>query len=176
MTKENTQVGEEFVQVPKKEWDGLLADMAALKNKRAPQKVKRVTDRTATMRFHEGKPVVWIGNVRDIKDATNGRLVGFCDLKLFGGEKPVTVNYLEFLNSFNYFPVNIKKQTAHEVEQNSGEFTPENPDPAKIATKSFSAGQVENVVRSYTYTAEVEVTDGPDAGKTFTVPSTCLNI
>ena len=175
MTKENTQVDGEFVQVPKKDWDGLLADMAALKNKRAPQKFKRITERTATIRFHEGKPVVWMGNVRDIKDPTNGKLVGFFDIKTFGSDKAETVNYLEFLNATNYFQVKILSQKAQEVEQSGGEFIPENPDPAKIASKSWSSGQVESVVRSYVYTAEVEVVDGPDAGKTFTVPSTALN-
>jgi len=76
MTKENITTNEEFVQVPKKEWDGLLADMAALKNKRAPQRAKRVLEHTARMRFHNGKPVVGIENIRDVKDSSNGRLVG----------------------------------------------------------------------------------------------------
>lgn len=134
---------------------------------------KRVTERVANLRLHDGKPVVGYGNVREIREKDTNKMVAFMDISLFGEKEPVKVNYLEFLNTPNFVQVLVKKQTAEEVVKNDGVMSAENPDP--LNNKNFQSFETDMEVVSYRYTAEVEVLEGEQKGKTFTLPANCLN-
>ena len=139
-------------------------------------KPKRVTFHHAMLRFHDGKPVIGYGNIRELLNKDTGKKVAWMDIKLEGEKDPVTVEYLEFLNSANEAKVLIKERKMKEVVRSEGQMTTVNPDPAKISSKREFTPQVvdaEVVTRKYIMT--VEVLEGEHIGKVFTLPEDCLN-
>lgn len=159
--------------------DGILAELSNLKSRGATKKPKRVTDRTATLRFHEGKPVITYGQVREVKDPTTGRMVSYMEIETKSEEGPVkaTVGYLEFLNSANSYQVSIKSQKAEEVIQSLGTFQAQNPDEAKVGSsaKGWRSREVENEVKTFRYIVDIEVLEGEYKGLTLTVSAEALN-
>lgn len=175
MDNEEKVQNNEVVQLTKSQFDSIMADLSALKNRGAVKKPKRVTEHTATLRFHNDKPVVWYGNIRELKDKDTGRLVAWMDIKVLGSEKVINVPYLEFLNGNNRVQVKILKQTAEEIVKSFGNFRAENPDPAQISNRNWRANEVEEEVRSYKYTSVVEVIDGEHTGEQYTISNDALN-
>ena len=141
---------------------------AAVKNRGVLLKPKRVTEREATVRFHEDKLVVGYGNVREEKDKF-GKNITYMDIQLDGQEEPVTVEYLKFLDSNNKHKVKIIKRNVEEIVYSEGTFKTVNPDQARIEKKNFTARVEEAEVTNKKLTSEIEVADGQYKGQTFTV-------
>lgn len=165
----------DLVQIPRAEWESLKADIEKIKTGRQFQKPKKVTEHFANIRFHDGKPVVWYGNVHEVKDKLTGKLVAYMDIKLDGEEGTERVEYLAFLNTPNSVKVEIKKQEAQQIVTSLGVRRAVNLDEAKISGQKFAAREYEDEVVSYEYTATIEVIDGEHKGETYIVPSNCLN-
>ena len=163
----------EKVEISKIQLDALVSRLEILEKRgQGIVKPKRVTERVASLRFHEGKPVVWYGNVREKKDKDTGKLVAWMDIKLFEREEPAslqTVEYLAFLNEHNSVQVKIVSKKMTEFRESAGVITTVNPDPAKISGKSFQPQEVDAEVVRREYTSEVEVLEGPHKGELFTV-------
>ena len=176
---ENTENKNEMVTMTKGQLKGLLDRVENLERGQKHERPKRVTEHFATMRIHEGKPVIWFGNVKEKWDDKLDKLVAWMDIKLEGQDKPVTVEYLEFLNSPTSVRVEIKSQKAEEIRElpKIGQTTAfENPDQGNWTGKfkSWQGGQDLEVV-SFKYQAEIEILEGELVGKTFSIPSNCLN-
>ena len=176
----------EPVTLTKGQLKGILSELDSLKNRGMIQKPKRVTEHYARLRYHEGKPVVWYGNVREKKDHDSGKFVTWMDIKLFEDPKAIPVLYLDFLNSRNDYANNavqvaIKKQEVEEKIESLGRRQAENPNPAtdpstgRPLDSNWRPFEVEMEVTSREYTATIEVLEGSDRGKTFVLPSSCLN-
>src|SRR3990167_6247581 len=164
---------EETVTIPKSQLEGILADIQRLKDKDSFKRPKRVTERTALLRFHNDKPVVNYFNVREKKDKDTGKLVSWMDIELYEGEEKKnsveTVEYLAFLNSPNSIKVDIKYQKVEEVRESGGTFRAINPDEAKVASKTWVSKEVEAEVIRKIYTATVVVTEGSHQGEEYVV-------
>ena len=168
-----------MVSISEGQLKGLLDRLENLERGQKFERPKRVTTHVATMRVYEGKPVVWYGNVKESWDDKQDKMIAYMDIKLEGQEKSVNVNYLDFLNSPTSVQVEIKSQKAEEIRElpKTGPTAAfQNPDEANWTGrfKSWQGGQDLEVV-SYKYQAEVEILDGDLRGKTFSVPSSCLN-
>lgn len=170
---EKTNQQNEVVQITKGQLEGILAELDNLRKGQKLEKPKRVTDRVARLRFHNGKPVVWYGNVREIKDNLNGKLVSFMDIKTLKSEELEKVEYLAFLNSNNAVNVSIKEQRAEKIIESQGKTLARNPNPH--FNKKFEEFEYEEEVVSYQYEATVEVLEGEHKGEIFEVPTKCLN-
>ena len=144
-----------------------------IKNRGVPQKPKRVTERIARIRIHEGQPVVWYGNVRSKKDIENGEKILMMDIKCGEAQTKYTVPYLEFLNTPNSVQVQIKVMDVKEVEKSEGTVMAENPDP--VHDKKFRPQEVEATVVTQERTATVIVLDGDLKGQEFVIPDAALN-
>ena len=153
------------------------------------QPPKRVSDRIATLRFYKGKPVVWYGNVRELKTKDDDERVSYMDIKLYGEEKVLTIKYLDFLNKekeyseeVESYEVSIKSQKVEEIYKSYGRRMAENPNPARdpatgqpLGDRGWQSKEIEMEVVGYKYTAVVEVNDGPHKGEEFTLSTACLN-
>lgn len=168
-TEEVKNSDKEVVSLERGELNSLISEAVdrAMKNRGVPQKAKRVTERTATVRFHEDKLVEHYGNVYEEKDQ-HGKLVAYMDIKLNGEKAIFKVEYLKFLNSPNSHDVVIKKQRMEEIVESEGTFRTVNPDEARIERKNFTARVEEAEVTRRVYTSDIEVTEGPYKGQTFT--------
>ncbi len=136
------------------------------------EKPKRVTDRVAVIRIHEGKPVVSLNKVRE--RLVDGRQVAFCKIQTLGSPEEIEVGYLDFLNEAEKANVKILSQKATESVKSYGTIKAINPDPMNI--KEWNGGNVDLEVTSVQYQAEIEVIDGDLAGQKYSVPTSCLNI
>ena len=163
----------EMVQVPKEQWEGILADVAKLKKGPIYERPRRVTERIARLRFFKGKPVIWYGNVREIRNEKLGKFIAFMDIKVFGSKELIEVEYIKFLNERNWCEVLIKEQRAEEIIERKGRKRTINPDP--VFNRKFQQIEVEDEVVSFEYEADVEVLEGEFKGEVFTVPASCLN-
>ena len=97
MAKELQTDEKEMVQIPKSQLEGILADIEKLKKGPVYEKPRRVTERIARLRFFNGKPVVWYGNVREIRNDKLGKFIAFMDIKVLGVKDLIEVEYLKFL-------------------------------------------------------------------------------
>lgn len=163
------------VTMTQEQLSALLGRIANLESGQRVVKPTRVSDRTAVLRFYNGKPVVGLRGYREILDETNNR-VAVITLDLFGGDnlESVEVPYLSFLNEGNGEKVKIVKQEAQKHVKSDGQVRAVNPDP--MNQKTWEGGLIDLEVVSYTYKADVEVIEGPHAGEKYTVPAECLNL
>lgn len=166
----------EPVVVTRAEWEGLMGQIKNLTTGASTVRAKKVTSHTATLRFHEGKPVIWYGNVKEIKEKDTGKLVAWMDIELQGVKEKLRVEYLDFLNSPNSVRVLIKEQKLKEIRQSEGIITTVNPDQAKISSKTpWTPQEVEAEIVTRKYIATVEVIEGDHKGEVFILPNDCLN-
>lgn len=154
--------------------ESIITELESLKRGQRFEKPARVTERTARIRIHEEKPVVWLGNVRDIFDAKQAKKIAWADVKLYEEDKIRTVGYLEFLNSANSVQVKIKSQEVTEIVTSEGSITATNPNP--YFDKKFQSYETELTSTRHEYQATVEVLAGELKSKVFILPSTCLNL
>lgn len=152
---------------------GILDELKALKQGSKFERPKRVTDRVATIRYHEGSPVVWYGNVRELKDAATGKMIAYMDIKTVADDEAKTVEYLAFLNSSNSVQVQIKKQEAEQIIESQGRYTAHNPN--EHFDKKWQNREVDLEVISYRYTATIEVLEGDDKGSEYEISVEALN-
>lgn len=164
---------EEMVTISKGQLDGLMQRLESLEVGRGIKKPKRVTEHFARVRFHDGKPVVKYDGYKEKEE--DGKRVAYINIHLYETKEPITVKYLEFLNSNNSVEVKIVKQEATEVVQNEGKIRTRNPDEAKISSKNFESSEIDLEVTSYIYMVTVEVLEGETAGKQYTFDSSALN-
>lgn len=143
-----------------------------IKNRGVPQKPKRVTDRVARMRVHNGKVVIGYGNVKERMDMNVGKPVAWMDITL-EDNSVVTVPYLDFLNSPNSVQVQIKLMSVEEVVTSEGYLKTQNPNPKDI--KNWSSAEIEAAVTSEKRTVTVIILDGDLKGKELVVDSNALN-
>lgn len=178
MVKENSILeSEDTVTLSKQQFAELTARLEKVEQRGlGVVKPKRVTEHTARVRVHEGKPVVWCGNVKEKKDASTGKLVAWMDLKLDGSDKVVMVEYLDFLNAPNHVLANIKSQKMEQFETVLGVRNAINPDEAKINSKNWKSKEVEDRVVTRKYTVTVEILEGDLQGKEFVIPADALNL
>ena len=143
-----------------------------IKNRGIVEKPKRVTDRTARMRIHNGQAVVGFGQVKERMDASIGRPMAWLEITLEDG-KVETVPYLEFLNSPNSVLVQIKRTQVEEIVKSDGYIHAQNPNPKDI--KNWKDAEVEAVSTSEKRTMEVLILEGELKGKELTVDGNVLN-
>lgn len=163
----------ETITMTRSQLEGIVAEMIAKSG--SPKKPQRVTDHVATLRFHEGRPVVQYGQVREVKE--NGEKVAYMNINVQeDGEfvaEPIKVRYIDFLNDSNFSKVQILKQHAEKKEISHGEFHTQNAN--EVYDKKFQSELAEDLEVRYIYTCDVEVLEGDLKGKKFTVPATALN-
>lgn len=169
----------EVVTITRRQLQGLLDRVENIERGQKYEQPKRVTEHHGTIRVYEGKPVVWFGNVKEKWDGVQDKMIAWMDIKLEGQEKLVTVEYLEFLNSPTSIRVEIKSQKAEEIRKvpkTGPTMAFENPDEANWTGKfkNWQGGQELEEI-SYKYQAEIEILEGELVGKTYFVPSDCLN-
>lgn len=170
---------QEMVQVPKAQLEGLLGRLESLENKGKTQKPKRVTERVALLRVHEGKPVVAYKNVRDVFEAEKNKNVSYMDIYVLDEAEiagPVKVNYLKFLNDTNSVQVQIEKQDVEEKTVSQGVVKAQNPDPAKVTSKIWDSREIDLEVTQREYVATIKVLEGDLKDKVFRVPADALNV
>ncbi len=160
----------EPVTLTKGQLKGIFAELDALKG--GFKKPKRVTERYAHLRFHEGQPVVFYGNIREKLEPTTGDKVAWMEIQTLDGVKH-TVKYLDFLNESNSVQVQILSQKAEEKTISQGEFETKNPNPH--FDKKFQPRNEEFTVTSYEYEAKVKVTEGPHEGTEYVLGVEALN-
>lgn len=159
------------VTITTQQWQEVLNRLARAEQRGVVEKPKRITEHTATLRFCNDKAVVGFDNFREVME--EGRRIGYFDLTLEDGEV-LTVPYLEFLNEGNGEKVKIVSQKAHEQVKSFGTVRAINPDPKN--QKTWDGGMIDLEVTTVTYQAEVEVIEGPHAGKKISVPTAALNV
>lgn len=164
--------GSNNVTLTKEQWVEIQNLISKYKSAFGVEKPKRVLERTASVRFHNGKPVVKVDNVR--QEMKNGKSTMVFDIYLIDDPKPITVEYLPFLNDSEQVTVKILNQHATEQITSAGEITARNPDPAHI--KDWRGDRVELEVKKITYIADVEVENGIYAGLKFQIPTLALNM
>ena len=169
------ETNEELITLTKSQLEGIMADLDSLKKSQTSVKPKRSTERVATLRFHDDKPVVWYGEVKEVWNSERHKNIAYLDFKVEGNNKPINVEYLKFLNSDNKVNVKIKSQSVEEITQSEGVMTTRNPDQAKIATKNWESREMDAEIITRIYTVTVEVMEGPHSGEVYTVPAKSLN-
>lgn len=162
----------ETITLNKTQYEGLLERLGNLEKGQRQERPKLVTERTAKLRFYGDKPVIWYGNVREIKDKDTGKLVGWMDIKTID-DKTYKVEYLKFLNENVSVVVQIVNQVAEKVVEEFGTRLAVNPNP--LFDKKWQEFETDDEIISYKYTAEVKVLDGPHAGETYTLSTMALN-
>lgn len=160
----------ETITLTKGQLEAMIDDR--IKNKGVPEKPRRVTDRTARLRFHNGQAVVKYANVREKLDVSTGRPLAWMDITLEDGSVH-TVPYLEFLNSQNSALVQIKRMQVEEVVVSEGSLRTQNPNPKDI--KNWSGSEIEAVVTHENRVMEVVVLDGEYKGREIKVDGNALN-
>jgi len=168
----------ENISIPKEQLDGLLARLDKLESaNKGYERAKRVTDRVANVRFHNGMPVIGYGNYKEIKDKETLKFVGYIDLTLLDVKSDKTsvetVPYLEFLKQSNFSLVQIIKQTPNERVISHGFGTTINPNPH--FDRKFESGPVEYLETKVEYVSDVEVLEGEFKGLKFSIPNNALN-
>lgn len=174
MAIEPKQTGK-TVTMTEEQFQGLMQRIESVEIGKGIRKPKRVTEREATVRFYEGKPVIKYSNFKEKLE--EGKRVGYIDITLYGEDKPVTVQYLNFLNNENnVVKVKILSQKAEEITEVQGKVRSRNPDEAGISSKSpWQSNEVDLEVISYKYQVEVEVLDGEFKGQKYTFDAAALN-
>src|SRR3990167_8663895 len=85
-TTEQAPVGiaetkEEVLTLTRSQLDRITADLDNLKKSQTSIKPVRSTERTATIRFHDDKPVVWYGKVNEIWNREQNKNIAYLDFK-----------------------------------------------------------------------------------------------
>lgn len=173
--KENINLQEETTTLPTAQLEGILARLNKLEEKNKPVSAKRVTERIARLRFHEGKPVNKYKNYHEKRDMMTGHDIAYMDIYLLGSDTPIEVLYLDFLTKPNYAQVLIKAQRVQESVESGGKITSENPDPHKVSGATYNPHAVDLEVVSEHRELTVEVLEGEFAGQTFVVSDEALN-
>lgn len=163
------------VTVSRNQLDAYIADAVAKAVGAKVDKPKRVTNHTAVVRYHNGQPVVGLGNLVERK--VEGRTIGYIKLTLLDGTVE-EVEYLKFLNESERQQVSIisQKATEHVTNGNQGRtIHAENPNPYEV--KNWQSTQIDLDVVSYTYKATVKVLqDGDHLDEEFEIETAYLNI
>lgn len=163
----------ENVTLSKKQYEEIMNEIRQIK-RGGVQKPTRVKEHVATMRTFKGVPVVNYGRVYQGKnDVNEDRL--YMEIKVLEGTGIEKVDYIQFLNSEgDYFDntvaVKILKQTAHEKIASQGVAN-----KADIKTDKYTNEEIDLIVTSVDYDAEVEITSGELTGKVLTVSTNSLN-
>lgn len=111
----------------------LMKRLSEVANTSSPTNLKQITEHTCVVRTHNGKVVIGFDNkskmahkgrekyVYEAPDPENSKEDKlYVDLLLEGVDKPVTVEYLEFLRSDEMMTVPIKKVMTEEIVKDDG--------------------------------------------------------
>lgn len=167
----------EMVQVKRQDLDGVIQELKDLRKRvetgAGVTKMSKVKERIATIMIIDGKPVVKIGDAKLVNKGTDDEKI-IIEYWLEDDEKKHVADYLPFLQDTVRVKAAIIKQEEEEKEKVViSNYRPSNSN--EHFNKKFKPDEVDMVVTSKEYTAEIEILEGELTGKKMRIENKYLN-